>query len=105
MARPRKIALDVSSTKPVAPPVWLPSMITRTCALLPSIAAVEFGTEVISVGVGESWSGYLYGTATCAWLYPSMSTVVVMGGKALASVIVQSWVAGSKPGTGTSRLG
>ncbi len=34
-----------------------------------------------------------------------MSTVVVMGGRALASVIVQSWVAGSKPGTGTSRLG
>ena len=34
-------------------------MITRTCALLPSIAGVVFGTEVISVGADPeaTWFG------------------------------------------------
>ena len=53
MASPRKMLSDALITNPMSsarrarlPPL----MITRTCALLPSIAAVELGTDVIKVG-------------------------------------------------------
>ena len=52
MARPRRMLLEALITKPMSVGplgIWLPSMITRTCALLPSIAAVVLGTDVIKV--------------------------------------------------------
>ena len=42
---------EASITKPMSADLlatWLPSMITRTWALLPSMAAVELGTDEIS---------------------------------------------------------
>ena len=51
IARPRMMLWDAARTSPVEPPVWLPSRITRICALLPSIAAVELGTDEIRVGL------------------------------------------------------
>ena len=42
-ARPRMMLSEASSTSPSILPVLLPSRITRTCALLPSIAATVFG--------------------------------------------------------------
>src|SRR5262245_59287824 len=95
--RPRRIALDVSRTNPVAPPVRWPSTITRTRALLPLVAATELGEDVIWVGRGGV--GYWYGVPTWAWVKPSMSTVFVTTGRALRGVIVQSWVTGSKLGS------
>ena len=50
MISPLKTQCEASSTKPVPSPVWLPSMMTRIWALLPSMAAVVLGTEVIMTG-------------------------------------------------------
>ena len=50
MISPRRELCEVSRTNPVAPPVWLPSTITRMAALFPSVAGMVFGSEVIRVG-------------------------------------------------------
>ena len=47
MISPRSREWEPSSTKPVAPLVWLPSMITRARALLPFRAGTWLGTEVM----------------------------------------------------------
>ena len=107
MISPRSIAWEASSTKPVPPPESLPSMITRTRALLPSIA----GRRVRHRGdLGRRRSGgdlvrIAYGTPTFASVNPSMSTGVVIVGSGPSGVIVQVWVSGSKPVTGVSRSG
>ena len=49
-ARPRIWHCEAAMLNPVAPPVALPLTTTRTWALLPLVAAVELGTDVISVG-------------------------------------------------------
>ena len=50
MIRPRKTLWDASITKPVPPPVRCPSMITRTLALLPSLAGTVLGTDWMLIG-------------------------------------------------------
>ena len=57
MARPRMMLWEAERTNPVDPPVWLPSMITRTWAVLPLIAGTVFGTDVIRVGSSEGAHG------------------------------------------------
>jgi hypothetical protein len=53
----------------------------------------------------ENALGYRNGTPVAAWVYASIQMVFVMAGSGLWSLIDQSWVPGSKPGTGTSRFG
>ena len=50
MIRPLRTECEVSISNPVPPPVWLPSMMTLTRALLPSLACTLFGTDVIKSG-------------------------------------------------------
>ena len=56
MISPRSKLSDVSRTNPVPPTVWLPSMITRGWALLPSLAMIVLGVDVIMIGsaIGDS---------------------------------------------------